>query len=124
MYCHGVKPLAVKVSAIQNFPQPTTQTKLREFLGLVNFYRRFIPRCSHILQPLTELLTNAGKKSAPLAWNDQATASFEQVKTALANATLLAHPKPRDANQYDFIIFSTIKRGKYDNTTFHRKPTN
>ena len=92
--CHGVKPLAVKVSAIHNFPQPTTQTKLREFLGLVNFYRRFIPRCSHILQPLTELLTNAGKKSAPLAWNDQATASFEQVKTALANATLLAHPKP------------------------------
>ena len=37
----------------------------------------------------------------------------------------------RDANQYDFIIFSTIKRGKYDNTvsplentTFHQKPTN
>ena len=91
---NGISPLAEKVTVIRDFPQPPTLTKLREFLGLVNFYRRFIPQCSQVLQPLTDLLTNAGKKSTPLPWNDTATASFHAIKTALANATLLAHPKP------------------------------
>lgn len=48
----GVAPLPNRVQAIQNFPAPTTWRKLREFLGLVNFYHRFISHCAHILQPL------------------------------------------------------------------------
>lgn len=55
----GVRPLSHKVQAIQDFAPPTTLTQLRRFLGLVNFYRRFIPKCANILQPLTDLL--AGK---------------------------------------------------------------
>ena len=41
----GIRPLAVRVQAIRDFPLPSTQRKLCEFLGLINFYRRFIPHC-------------------------------------------------------------------------------
>ena len=42
----GVHPLEDKVKAIQDFPQSTTQHKLREFLGLINFYHCFLPHCA------------------------------------------------------------------------------
>ena len=48
--CHGIKPLEKKVKLIQDFPVPNSLRKLREFLGLINFYRRFIPHCADILQ--------------------------------------------------------------------------
>ena len=47
----GIRPLEEKVSALCQFPQPTTWRKLREFLGLINFYRQFLPNCASILQP-------------------------------------------------------------------------
>ena len=42
---------------MRNFPQPLTQRKLREFLGLVNFYHRFITHCAELMQPLHALLS-------------------------------------------------------------------
>ena len=59
----GVRPLEDKVKAIQDFPQPTTQRKLREFLGLINFYHRFLPHCADTLTPLHTLLATAYKKN-------------------------------------------------------------
>ena len=95
---HGIHPLNSKVNTIRDFPLPTSLTKLREFLGLVNFYRRFIPQCSHILQPLTDMLASTGstKKTSntTLEWSESATSAFHTIKNALADATLLSHPKP------------------------------
>ncbi|XP_064485913.1 uncharacterized protein LOC135398442 [Ornithodoros turicata] len=51
-----IRPLDHKVLAIRNFRMPTSLRKLREFLGMVNFYRRFIPGCARILRPLTDML--------------------------------------------------------------------
>ena len=45
----GIRPLDDKVKAIRDFPKPNSQRKLREFLGLVNFYHRFLPHCAAIL---------------------------------------------------------------------------
>ena len=39
----GVTPLQDKVQVVRDFPQPTSQRKLQEFMGLVNFYHRFLP---------------------------------------------------------------------------------
>ena len=50
---HSICPLPDKVEALCAFPHPTTQRKLHEFLGLVNFYNRFIPNCAYTLSPLT-----------------------------------------------------------------------
>ena len=88
----GIRPLAEKVVAIRDFPVPTSLRKLREFLGLVNFYRRFIPRCADIVEPLTKLMSSKNRRSFTL--DDTAVRAFEDIKTALANATMLAHQRP------------------------------
>ena len=46
---------ADKVQAVQDWPVPTRVRHVRSFLGLVNFYRKFIPHCSQVAKPLTDL---------------------------------------------------------------------
>ncbi|BHF79606.1 hypothetical protein SprV_0702272700 [Sparganum proliferum] len=86
----GIKPVPDKVSAISTFPVPTTINQLRRFLGMVNYYHRFLPHGATILQPLNSLLTHSKKT---LVMTEEAVKSFNDVKAALANATLLAHPR-------------------------------
>ena len=89
----GVSPLPDKVDAIRNCSVPTTVKQLRGFLGLVNFYRRFISNCAQILMPLTDLLRNRTKRSKkPLGWSPECDTAFAEVKEKLAQATLLAYP--------------------------------
>ena len=88
----GITPLQDKVQAIRDFPQPDTQRKLRRFIGMVNFYHRFLPHCAELMQPLHNLLTPLKSKSQALKWNDTALAAFNSTKEALANATLLYYP--------------------------------
>lgn len=47
-----------KVKAIKEFPMPTTIKKCQSFMGLVNFYRSFIPNCSSIAKPLFNFISN------------------------------------------------------------------
>ena len=68
--------------------------KLHEFLGLINFYRRFIPECAKIGQPLTDLSSTKVSKEKAFNIDDQSFKAFQEIKVALANATLLAHPSP------------------------------
>ena len=71
----------------------TSQWQLQRFIGLVNFYRHFIPCCAELLQPLHALL-NSKSKLQKLTWNEEAAAAFTATKEALANATILYYPKP------------------------------
>ena len=73
----GIYPLQDKVKVIQEFPQPTTKRKLREFLGLINFYHRFIPHCAETLHPLHNLLTTA-HKNCNLQWTEQSLQCFQR----------------------------------------------
>lgn len=88
---HGICPLEDKVHVIRNYPQPTTPKQLRQFLGLVNFYHRFIPSCAKTLSPLHSLLPST-KTKGDLQWTPDALSSFTNIKDALANVTLLFHP--------------------------------
>ena len=56
-----------KIEVIRAFPRLTSQRQLREFTGLVIFYRRFLPSCAAIMQPLNQLLTHPKDKSSPLS---------------------------------------------------------
>ena len=86
----GIKPLEEKVKAILDFPLPLTHQKLRQFLGLINFYHHFVRSCAKIVLPLHKLLTTtASAESTTLQWNEEAKTAFENIKTALADATLL-----------------------------------
>lgn len=91
---HGTTPLSSKVEAIRDFPKPSTLKGLQEFLGMINFYHRFLPRVADILQPLNAALKGTNSKKA-LGWTDEMTKAFESSKRVLSNATLLVHPDPK-----------------------------
>ena len=51
----GIRPMAAQVADIRELPQPQSQRQLRKFLGMVMFYHRFLPHCTHTLAPLHDL---------------------------------------------------------------------
>ncbi|BHF83219.1 hypothetical protein SprV_0802636100 [Sparganum proliferum] len=85
---HEITPLLEKVQSILSFPVPKTLTQLRRFIGLLNYYRRFIPHCAATLAPLTGLLKS---KAKPIELSPAAHSAFETAKNALADANLLHH---------------------------------
>nr|VZI06174.1 unnamed protein product [Spirometra erinaceieuropaei] len=85
---HGITPLTEKMQCILSFPVPNTLTQLRRFIGLINYYRRFIPHCAAILAPLTDLLKS---KAKPIELSPASHTAFEEAKKALADATMLHH---------------------------------
>ena len=89
----GIQPLIEKVQVVQEFPRPTSRRKLWEFLGLINFYHRFIPMCAQLLQPLNNALSTNKGNDQEIHWTDDMATAFLAVKEALASATLLSHPK-------------------------------
>ncbi|GFU11222.1 hypothetical protein TNCV_3290331 [Trichonephila clavipes] len=92
----GIKPLPDKVQAVLDYKQPETVGSLRKFLGLLNFYRRFLPKAAEQQYLLSEFLKGPkGKKdSKPLNWSSEAITAFQRRKQALVDAALLAHPSP------------------------------
>ncbi len=58
----GAAPTANHASKIENCPPPQDIKQLQRFLGMVNFYRRFLPKCAPILKPLTDLLKGEAKR--------------------------------------------------------------
>lgn len=87
---HGIRPLLKKVEAILDFPIPASRRQLQQFLGLINFYHRFIPQCAKVLLPLYAMLRD--KSMTKLSWSSIGNDSFHEAKSALANAALLQHP--------------------------------
>ena len=83
----GVQADPQKVQAIQQWPIPSNLKKLRGFLGLAGYYRRFIRDFGKLAKPLTDLL-----KKNSFVWTDQATAAFAALKLAMSSPPLLALP--------------------------------
>ena len=81
----GINPLPERVTAVKDFPTPTSLRKLCEFLGLVKFYDRFISNCAS--GPLNTSPGYANRSEQPRL-------PSTPIKESLANATLLTHPKP------------------------------
>lgn len=92
----GLEPLPDKVSAIKEFPLPKTFKDLRRFVGMVNFYHRFIKDAAKILAPLNGMLSgyNNNSRNKTISWdnNKNARLAFDSAKDALASATLLQYP--------------------------------
>jgi hypothetical protein len=87
----GITPLPKHVAAIQEFPSPSTVKQLQQFLGMINFYRRFLPKIAATLRPLTDLLRGNPKS---LDWSAAAAEAFSAAKAALVAAVPLSHPAP------------------------------
>lgn len=85
-----VKPSPEKTEAIANFPRPSSLTKVRSFLGLAQYYRKFIPNFTRIAQPLTSLT----RKDTQFHWGPQQETAFQTLITALTTSPVLALDNP------------------------------
>ena len=73
-----------KVTAVMEWPVPKNKQQVQSFLGLVNYYRRFIKGCSLIAKPLTELT-----KNVPFDWKQDKKDAFEALKRIICSAPVL-----------------------------------
>lgn len=87
---NGVKVDPRKVQAVQDWPIPTDVHQLRSFLGLANYFRKFIQGYSTLVRPLTDLLRD--DKSVQKLWSTEAQHAFDGVKWALTHAPVLVLP--------------------------------
>ncbi|KAK9148304.1 hypothetical protein Scep_007061 [Stephania cephalantha] len=77
-----------KVRAIMEWPNPTKVTELRSFLGLANYYRRFVEGYSRRVAPLTDLL----KKDRAWAWTDRCDQAMAELRQVIASEPVLGLP--------------------------------
>jgi hypothetical protein len=85
----GIRMDPDKVQAIVDWPAPTTVTQLQSFLGLANYYRRFVKGYSKIAAPLTALCS---PKTVGWPWTPDHQAAFDALKTALSTAPVIHAP--------------------------------
>lgn len=87
---NGLRTSPVKIKAILDAPCPTNVTELKRFLGVVNYYRGFIPSASSIMSPLHNLLC----KDTNWDWGSKEQVAFEAIKKELASDRVLCHYDP------------------------------
>ena len=86
----GLHPTSEKVKALNNAPTPTNVIQLKSFLGLLNYYNKFLPSLSTTLAPLYKLL----QARVPWSWGTAQQKAFEAAKAALTSDHLLVHYDP------------------------------
>ena len=84
----GVRPYPKKIEAVKNFPIPKSAKNIKEFLGLVRYYRRFILNIASRSKPLTNLL----KKGRAFDWGEAQQAAFEDLRDLLCHELILQCP--------------------------------
>ena len=85
----GVEPRTEKIQAVQEFPVPKNAKELSRFIGLANYYRRFIPRFADVAAPLYDAM----KAKTLFSWTETCQAAFEELKNRLTTAPVLAFPR-------------------------------
>ena len=86
----GIQPISEKVRAIRDAPRPQDVSQLRSFLGMLNYYGKFIPNLATLLRPLYDLLQSAKTWS----WGKSQEQAFCKAKELLSSAPLLTHYDP------------------------------
>ena len=87
----GVHTALAKLEAIQKAPEPKNVSELRSFLGLLNYYAKFISNLASLLHPLHSLLQH--KKT--WKWTKECKEVFRKAKKQLSSAPVLAHYNPQ-----------------------------
>ena len=84
----GVRCDPAKLEAVSKWPRPETCAEVRSFLGLANYYKRFVPKFSKVALPLVNLTC----KSVVFSWNESCVESFVKLKELFTTAPTLAYP--------------------------------
>jgi len=129
---NGIRMDPTKVEWVTAWPMPRSPHDVRMFLGLANFYRRFIKDFNQLAAPLTRLLKKE-HMARKFNWSQEAKAVFEQLKTAFTMAPILMHFDPEqptileaDTSTYALgvVISQLDPEGKMHPITFHSQKFN
>ncbi|CAM6101666.1 unnamed protein product [Calypogeia fissa] len=88
IYPGGLGMQQTKVLAITLIPRPTDVSRIQAFVGLANYYRRYVKGFSQIMKPLTSLL----KVDQELHWGEKQERAFQELKAQLTSAFILRRP--------------------------------
>ena len=124
----GVSTDPQKAETIHSWPEPTSITDVRSFLGLCSYYRRFIPSFADIAKPLHQLL-ESGRR---FEWTTEAHSAFLILKEKLTQTPILGFPLPNepfildtDASSYATgVVLSQIHEGKEKVIAYYSRSLN
>ena len=109
----GITPVPGKLDSVQLMPKSTTTREINQFLGLVGYYCKFIPRFADLARPLNTLT----RKGVEFEWTDICQHSFELLKAKLLESPILVYPDPNlsyvlftDASKY---VWSCVLTQEY-----------
>ena len=109
----GITPLPEKLESIQKILPPKTPKEVKQFLGLIGYYHKFVPRFSDLGQPLNALT----RKNITFEWTPICQESFEMLKTSLMTEPILTYPDPNlpyvwftDASKYAWACVLTQEK--------------
>ncbi|KAA0059819.1 pol protein [Cucumis melo var. makuwa] len=98
----GVSMDPTKIEAVTSWPQPSTVSEIRSFLGLADYYKRFVEDFSRIANPFTQLT----RKGTPFVWSPACESSFQELKQKLVSARVLTVPDESGS----FVIYSDASK--------------
>jgi hypothetical protein len=84
----GIGPDSEKVRSMLEYPRPSNTKSLKSFLGMMQFYKRYILHFSKIAAPLNYLL----RRDTPWIWDEECENAFQQLRLGLKNAPILSYP--------------------------------
>jgi hypothetical protein len=88
----SIQPERARVTAMQRLPTPTSADMVRSVLGVLGFYRAYVPNYSIIANPLTKLLG----KAVPFEWREEQAVAYQQLKAALTTEGLALRHASRE----------------------------
>ena len=86
----GFEPLPEKLESIRKMPAPRTAKEVKQFLGLIGYYRKFVPHFVDISRPLTKLTHH----NVVFEWTDQCAKAFNHLRKLLMEYPILRYPNP------------------------------
>ena len=112
----GIQPLPEKLESIAKMPAPKNPKEVQQFLGLVGYYRKFVPWFADI----SRVLTHLKKKDVEFKWTPECENCFQILKDFLQKAPILKYPDPQanytlymDASKY---VYASVLTQHSDST--------
>ena len=109
----GITPMPEKLACIKEMPLPKTPKEVKQFLGLIGYYRKFVPRFSDLARPLNALT----RKDVSFEWTPICQESFKLLKTSLMTEPILTYLDPNlpyvlftDASKYAWACVLTQEK--------------
>ena len=98
----GFKPLPEKLESIRKMPAPRNAKEVKQFLGLIGYYRKFVPRFADISRPLTCLT----RHDTTFTWTEKCEKSFNNLRILLMQDPILKYPDP----EQPYVLFTDASK--------------